>query len=112
MNGKTVQKEMIMNMERSRRGSMAREDYEQFSEFLGLGRPTPRKEQSSCQNESISNTPPCQYSKSLAMVYPVKQEWCGIYDPEIALMNGTLFEDLNKPFKKSGCLTKCREGCL
>ena len=46
---------------------------------------------------------------SLAMVYAVKQAWQSIYDPEIALLNGTIFEQLNKPFEMSGCSTN--NGC-
>ncbi|MBO5212239.1 MAG: spore coat associated protein CotJA [Clostridia bacterium] len=45
----------------------------------------------------------CRSSKPLAMVYAEKQEFCGIYDPEIALINGTVFEELNLPFYKSKC---------
>ena len=112
MNGKTVQKEIITNMERSRRGSYSRDDYEQFSQFLGISRQNPRKEEGSTQKEPNSDTLPCKNTEHLAMVYPVKQGWCRIYDPEIALVNGTIFEELNKPFKKVGCSTKCKEGCL
>ena len=43
------------------------------------------------------------------MVYAVKQDWQGIYDPEIALVNGTLFEELNLPFERSGC--SMNNGC-
>jgi hypothetical protein len=46
------------------------------------------------------------------MVYPVKQEFCDIYDVEIALINGTIFTQLNKPFYKTGCSCKMKEGCL
>ena len=50
--------------------------------------------------------------RPIAMVYGVKQEYCGIYDPEIALETGTLFEALNKPFYMAGCKNKGKEGCL
>lgn len=50
-------------------------------------------------NNNVHNTNTCP----LAMVYAVKQEWQNIYDPEIALLNGTVFEELNMPFYKSGC---------
>ena len=73
-----------MNFDRNSRVG-GREDYEQFSQFLGLSRRMPRNE----ENTSNSDTSPCKYSKSLAMVYPEKQEWCGIYDPNVALINGT-----------------------
>ncbi|MBQ8162851.1 MAG: spore coat associated protein CotJA [Clostridia bacterium] len=42
-------------------------------------------------------------SRPLAMVYAEKQEFCSIYDPEIALINGTIFEELNLPFYHSKC---------
>lgn len=96
-----------MNFDRSIRG-MQRADYEQFSEFLGLNNRSPRKE----EGASSSDTPPCNYSKSLAMVYPQGQMWCGIYDPSVALVNGTIFESLDKPFYPTLCGSKNKEGCL
>lgn len=89
-----------------------RADYEQFSQLLGLNvRPTPRMEQKpnyQTNNESCV----CQNNTHLAMVYPVKQEFCDIYDVEIALINGTIFTQLNKPFYPTGCSCKMKEGCL
>jgi hypothetical protein len=46
------------------------------------------------------------------MVYGVKQDFVRIYEPEIALENGTIFEELNKPFYPIGCKSKGGEGCL
>ena len=45
----------------------------------------------------------------LAMVYSPYQEWKDIYCAEKALMNGTLFAELDKPFKgyKSGRGCSC-----
>ena len=40
--------------------------------------------------------------KSLAMVYSPKQYWRKLYTPEDALMHGTLFVELNKPFFEEG----------
>ncbi|MBO5286999.1 MAG: spore coat associated protein CotJA [Clostridia bacterium] len=48
----------------------------------------------------------------LAMVYAVKQCFRGTYDPGVALSNGTVFEELNKPFYPIGCKNNGREGCL
>ena len=96
-----------MNFDRNSRVG-GREDYEQFSQFLGLNRRMPRNE----ENTSNSDTSPCKYSKSLAMAYPEKQEWCGIYDPNVALINGTIFEALNKPFYPTQCTKNNKEGCL
>ena len=90
-----------MNFDRNMR-STQRADYEQFSEFLGLNKRTSRND----ENATNSSTPPCDYSKPIAMVYPEKQNWCGIYDPNVALINGTLFDSLNKPFYGSQC-AKC-----
>ncbi|MBQ8737990.1 MAG: spore coat associated protein CotJA [Clostridia bacterium] len=91
-------------MERNSRGH--ENDYQQFSNFLRGRRsdattpcnssPSPVAPKPNCQNNSYTTRP-------VAMVYPVMQEWKSIYDPEIALINGTIFEELNKPFYMSGC---------
>ena len=113
MNGKIVQKETVMKFDGGFKGSQ-RADYEQFSRFLGLNnnqaprreeRPNQITEQDSCNYACANNT-------HLAMVYPVKQEFCDIYDVEIALINGTIFNQLNKPFYPTGCSGKMKEGCL
>lgn len=40
----------------------------------------------------------------LAMAYVPKQKLCEVYDVETALVNGTLFPELDKPFLgKGGC---------
>ena len=113
MNGKIVQKETVMKFDGGLRGSQ-RADYEQFSQFLGLNsRQSPRREERpsyNTDNENHCNI--CQSNKHLAMVYPVKQEWCDIYDVEVALINGTIFNQLNKPFYPTGCSGKMKEGCL
>ncbi|MBQ8146427.1 MAG: spore coat associated protein CotJA [Clostridia bacterium] len=46
------------------------------------------------------------------MVWGVKQDFTRIYDPEIALETGTIFEELNKPFYPTGCKSDSGEGCL
>ena len=38
-------------------------------------------------------------SMPLAMAYVPWQKWQNIYNRQAALKNGTLFEELNKPFK-------------
>jgi hypothetical protein len=100
MNGLSVQKEIIMKFDGSFRGPQGTE-YQQFSSFLEMNRRKNRVAPafSSCtqENEAISR------GKSLAMVYPEKQEFKKIYDPEIALINGTIFEELNLPFNRSKC---------
>lgn len=37
-------------------------------------------------------------SLPLAMVYAPRQKWRGAYSPDEALMRGTLFSELDKPF--------------
>ena len=39
-------------------------------------------------------------TRQLAMVYSPFQCWRMLYSPEAALMNGTLFEELNKPLEE------------
>ncbi len=89
-----------------------RADYEQFSQFLGLNRQTTRREEHLNSSDSGCECNACKGDVHLAMVYPVKQEFCGIYDAEIALVYGTIFEELNKPFYPTGCSGKMKEGCL
>lgn len=100
MNGLPVQKEIIMKFDGSFRGPQGA-DYQQFSSFLGMNRPKNRAVPafSACASENAS----VKRGKSLAMVYPEKQEFKDIYDPEIALINGTIFEELNLPFNRSKC---------
>ena len=38
-------------------------------------------------------------SKQLAMVYSPFQCWRMLYSPDVALMKGTLFEELDKPLE-------------
>lgn len=94
--------------------SSQRADYEQFSRFLGLNNnQTPRREERPSYNTDTENQNcACTNNTHLAMVYPVQQEWCDIYDAEIALINGTIFNQLNKPFYPTGCSGKMKEGCL
>lgn len=103
-----------MKFDGSLRGAQ-RADYEQFSQFLGLNnRQSPRREERPSYNTEQEKNYGCACSNNthLAMVYPVKQEWCDIYDVEIALVNGTIFNQLNKPFYPTGCSSKMKEGCL
>ncbi|MBQ7907747.1 MAG: spore coat associated protein CotJA [Clostridia bacterium] len=79
-------------------------DFEAFATFLS---------RSGARNEEHAKSD--TGSPALAMVYPVRQDFCRLYDPEIALINGTVFEELHKPFMHSGCGSNSRnggEGCL
>ena len=98
-----------MRFEGNSRG-INRSDYEQFAGFLGLSQPRYAKDNKSnmIQNQAIQDNTP----ETIGMVYGVKQDFVRIYEPEIALENGTIFEELNKPFYQTGCKSKGGEGCL
>lgn len=103
-----------MRFEGNSRG-ITRSDYEQFSQFLGLSQPRYQRDvriNNSTQGNITQNRENHTQGPSLAMVYGVKQEYRNIYDPEIGLNNGTIFEELNLPFYPVGCSMKNREGCL
>ncbi len=115
-----------------------RNDFEDFTRFLGLNGQRGQNSGSCMQNSSRSvekytshsqnayqNGARCdvnsqnsagsvQNSRSLAMVYAPKQEFESIFDPEIALINGTIFEQLHKPFTRGSCRGKndTGEGCF
>ena len=100
-----------MRFEGNKRG-INRNDYEQFAQFLGLNQSkNDTRSRPQARQEVTPQPQPQQNDKSLAMVYPVKQSFRKLYDPEIALMNGTLFEELNKPFTRYSC-GRGKEGCL
>ena len=53
--------------------------------------------------KSATKTPAkAQKGGALAMVQVPMQEWNDIYEPEQALMAGTMFAELDKPFFKGG----------
>ena len=85
----------------------AKSDLDAFANFLNT---TTQKQQ---KNDTGSSVLQNNSRKSLAMVYPERQMFQRIYDPEIALVNGTIFEELNLPFKKASCRgNNFGEGCL
>ncbi|MCD8018568.1 MAG: spore coat associated protein CotJA [Clostridiales bacterium] len=43
-------------------------------------------------------------SLPLAMAYVPWQTWGNLYKPEDGLMQGTIFEELDKPFTGRGCV--------
>lgn len=95
-----------MRFEGNSRG-ICRSDYQQFTDFLSLSQPRYTKNSAPANSESCG----CQ-NHPIGMVYGVKQCFAQIYDPEIGLENGTIFEELNKPFYPTGCSRKNKEGCL
>lgn len=93
---------------RNRRNS----DFEQFAQFLGVnGAKRGRTVQRNETNTDSCCHAPQKDEKSLAMVYPVIQNFCNIYDSEVGFVNGTIFEELNKPFYPTGCSSRNTEGC-
>ena len=102
-----------MRFEGNSRG-ISRADYEQFSQFLGLSQP--KYQRDARLNGTNANAPQNVQNhtqgRPIAMVYGVKQDFRSIYDPEIALESGTIFEELNKPFYPVGCGGGGKEGCL
>lgn len=96
-----------MRFEGNSRG-INRGDYQQFADFLGLNRNKYQSQGVVAQNTVGQNG----RERPIAMVYGEKQEFCRLYDPDVALVNGTLFEELNKPFYPVGCRSKSGEGCL
>lgn len=95
-----------MKFDSNYRGSQ-RSDYEQFARFLsgrqsarndaGFGTDCGCESDCGCEHHTICNTRP------IAMVYGVSQEWKNIYDIELGLSNGTVFEELNLPLERTGC---------
>ena len=97
---RNAQKEKYMKFDTSYRGSR-RADYEQFAKFLSGKQQEreasmPRSDNDVCQGHNGSTRP-------IAMVYCEWQEWKKLYDVEIGLSNGTIFEELDLPLLKTGC---------
>lgn len=85
----------------------ASKDLEDFAKFLGM------RTQKQQKSDTPSNVFQNSAQRSLAMVYSEKQSWQKLYDPEVALINGTIFEELNLPFNKASCRgNNFGEGCL
>ncbi len=96
---KCSKKENNMRFNNSSNGAQGR-GYEEFSRFLRGDMPTYQK-----PSETVAPR-----GKSLAMVYPEKQKFIRIYDPEIALVNGTMFEELFMPFNRGSCRSSANKG--
>ncbi len=59
----------------------------------GGGADMPRTDMGGCRCEGCGN-------RQLAMVYSPMQCWRRLYTPDEALMSGTLFEELYKPYEE------------
>lgn len=119
---------MRLNSQRNSQKS----DFDDFTRFLGLNgqrnmsmnTQNVRGSVGNCAQNGYVSGAKCDISndnreahegkRSLAMVYPIKQDYIGIYDPEIALINGTIFEELYKPFLRGSCrgANDKGEGCF
>jgi hypothetical protein len=78
--------------------------YEEFSRFL---RRDSHTHQGICDDK-----PSERVERLLAMVYPEKQKFVKIFDPEAALQCGTMFEELFMPFNRGSCRGNNKgEGC-
>lgn len=95
-----------MRFEGNSRG-INRSDYEEFSQFLGMTQPRFQREARVPQPEKRAEA-----ERPVGMVYGVEQKFYRLYEPELSLENGTIFEELNKPFYPTGCKSKNGEGCL
>ena len=74
--------------------------YEEFSRFL-------RHEGSAQGITCVQEAPK---TRPLAMVYPEKQKFIKIFDPEAALSSGTMFEELYMPFNRASCRQASNKG--
>lgn len=136
MNGIPFRMEHNMRLNSNRNNQ--RNDFEDFARFLGLNGQRGQNNNNYTQNtqRSVANSTSyaqngyssearcdvntqnsvgsVQNKRSLAMVYSPKQEFESIFDPEIALINGTIFEQLHKPFQRSSCrgTNDTGEGCF
>lgn len=98
-----------MNIDRNMRRT-TRQDYNDFVNLLGMNGQRQVKNDTGSVNISENHT-----GRSLAMVYAEEQAWRNIFDPELALINGTIFSELNKPFIPIACSGRSNnngEGCL
>ena len=60
-----------------------------------------------CRGNELEPTIGCQEGCPLAMVYGVEQQFRNINDPSVGLSHGTIFADLDLPFKGSEGGRKC-----
>lgn len=112
-----------MKFDSNYRGSQ-RADYEQFAKFLS-GRRANVDNNSCSDNNDCDHNHGCNHNygcdhnsdcshnhgceqticgtRPIAMVYGISQEWKNLYDIELGLSYGTVFEELNLPLEKTGC---------
>ena len=104
---RNAQKEINMKFDSNYRGSQ-RSDYEQFTKFLS-GKHRERETENRLSDNSVCESHTCN-GRPIAMVYCEWQDWRKLYDVEIGLSNGTIFEELDLPLLKTGCMGG-QKGC-
>ena len=85
-----------------------RSDYEQFAKFLS-GRQSAREYTPQAHSVPSQEATVCNH-RPIAMVYGECQGWKDLFDIEIGLSKGTIFEELDLPLYKTACLGGQR-GC-
>ena len=103
-NERNAQKEKNMKLDSNNRSSY-RADYEQFSKFL-RGSQTERNDNCISHDKVQCH---CNGNRPIAMVYCEEQEWQKLFDIEIGLSKGTIFEELDLPLLSTSC---GKGGCM
>ena len=103
VNERKAQKENNMKIDSNYR-NLQRSDYEQFAKFL-KGSQIGRKDEIQGSNNDTS----CHKNRPIAMVYGEDQEWKGLFDLELGLNKGTIFEELDLPLTSTRC---AKGGCM
>ena len=91
-----------MKLDTNNRSSY-RADYEQFNKFL-RGSQLARND-----NMVQHDSGHCDKNRPIAMVYCEEQEWKKLFDTEIGLAKGTIFEELDLPLLSANC---GKTGCM
>ncbi len=81
-----------------------RSDYEQFAKFLRGSQMSRKDEIQDSQSDSS-----CHKNRPVAMVYGEDHEWRKLFDIELGLSKGTVFEELDLPILSTSCN---KGGCL
>ena len=93
-----------MKLDSNNRSSY-RADYEQFNKFL---RGSQLAKNDNCNTQDNGQCR-CNGHRPIAMVYCEEQEWRKLFDIEIGLSKGTVFEELDLPLLATNC---GKGGCL
>jgi len=99
-----AQKEKSMKLDSNNRSSY-RADYEQFNKFL-RGSQLAKNDNHETHDKGQCQ---CNRRRPIAMVYCEEQEWKKLFDIEIGLSKGTIFEELDLPLLSTSC---GKGGCM